>query len=141
LKYNFVSDNLNHCILLKAVHKLIPDDRIGNLIMNFAKVAILDREGNNYAGSSKGIPQGCSVSPVLMNIYMHYFDVKLSAFISPYIHVHYLRYADDLLIGFGKPDNLLDNCIQDEMNTLINRTSEERTSFRSSKSRSCSSSR
>ena len=112
-------DHLDHALLLKFVTNVIPDDRMGKLIMNFAKVDILDRDGKNYAGEHKGIPQGCSVSPVLMNIYLHPFYVNLSAFLSPYGNVHYLRYADDLLIGFREPDALFSDRIVNEMNVLM----------------------
>jgi retron-type reverse transcriptase len=106
-------ENMDHCLLLNFVQDFIPDKRLGDLIMNFVKVDILDKEGNNYAGLSKGIPQGCSISPVLMNIYMHPFDVKLSTFLSSYGHIHYLRYANDMLIGVGELGNLKDDRIQE----------------------------
>lgn len=55
---------------------------------------------NNYVATERGIPQGSSNSPVLMNIYLHNFDQKMMGFhFMSAPHLLYTRYADDLLIA------------------------------------------
>jgi len=49
---------------------------------------------------------------VLLNIYLHSFDVALSTICRTYPLVHYVRYADDILIGVsvtGPTDNPMDD--------------------------------
>lgn len=50
------------------------------------------RDGNNYADASGGIPQGSSMSPVLMNIYLHNSDREMMGRGMP---LRYARHADD----------------------------------------------
>lgn len=59
----------------------------------------------NYVATERGIPQGSSNSPVLMNIYLHYFDPKMMGFhFMSAPHLRYTRYADDLLCrDMGEP--------------------------------------
>nr|KUM48159.1 18S ribosomal RNA intron 1 ORF [Picea glauca] len=111
-------DNLEHKRLLMAVQSFIDDDGIVNLINSFLITDILDREGINYNYSvkSKGIAQGCSLSPVLLNIYLHSFDLAMSRFSGTYPLVRYARYADDILLAFRStgPQINEDNQINDQ---------------------------
>lgn len=94
-------DNLDNYKLFTAVRSFIDDDRIVNLIDLFLQTDIVYREriNYNYSAESKGIAQGCSLSPVLLNMYLHSFDLAMSRYCGTYPQVHYARYADDLLIG------------------------------------------
>jgi len=61
-----------------------------------------------------------------MNIFLHQLDVKLSDFLIGYPEIHYVRYADDLLIAFGVAEQPLDNHILfDAMNAFISELSLE----------------
>lgn len=51
-----------------------------HLISEFLQTPILDKKGNNYATSNKGIPQGSPISPILMNIYLHSLDVRMAKY-------------------------------------------------------------
>ena len=112
-------DNIHHDLLLTILSSFINDSRFINLISAFIKTDILDKTEKNYAGDLKGIPQGSSLSPVLMSIYMHQFDVELSHFISRYPDIHYVRYADDLLIGVSGTEPGANNSVVDQLNTFI----------------------
>ena len=118
-------DNINHAKLLCILGSFIEDSRLVNLISAFIKTDILDKEGKNYAGSLKGIPQGSSLSPVLMNIYMHQFDVKFYCFLLEYPDIHYVRYADDLLIAFGAAASVDKNILVETMSAFISELSLE----------------
>jgi len=107
-------DCLDHEKILRSVKSLIDDEGIVNLINLFLIADIRDKKGINYNYSfeSKGIAQGASLSPVLLNIYLHSFDVALSTICRTYPLVHYVRYADDILIGVsvtGPTDNPMDD--------------------------------
>ena len=109
-------DSLDHDILVKSVKYFIKDEQFVNLITVFLHTDIRDKEGMNYNYSfeSKGIAQGCSVSPVLLNMYLHSFDRAMSNFGSTYSLVHYARYADDLIIGVSAAKGLTYNPIDDQ---------------------------
>lgn len=97
---------------------------------------IFDREGRNYAFLSKGLPR--PMSPVLMNRFLPYYSqggpyLSIGQFcLEPYLSigreqycppfVHYLRYADDMLIGLkpGCPISIdhIVSCIQERMSSI-----------------------
>lgn len=52
---------------------------------------------HNMLPEKKGVPQGSSLSPVLMNVFLHQFDMKIQSDFSK--NICYARYADDLLIA------------------------------------------
>lgn len=108
IKADFVGcfDNINHDLLLAALSLYIDDSSFIDLIDRFLKTDIKDKDGKSYASVEKGIPQGCSLSPLLMNIFLHQFDLDMQKMGSPYLR--YVRYADDFLIALlpGYPENV-----------------------------------
>jgi group II intron reverse transcriptase/maturase len=96
-------DTISHEWLVKFIEHRIGDRRIVNLIKRWLKAGIM--EAGEWIQSEEGTPQGGLISPILANIYLHYaFDL--------WIHqwrrqpgreeVIVVRYADDIVIGFGK---------------------------------------
>jgi hypothetical protein len=85
--------------LLSAVEYFVKDPLLVNLIRGFIKTDIRDDSGKSYAGLNIGIPQGCSPSPILLNMYLHQFDHKMDHLLKSY-PIRYARYADDLLVAF-----------------------------------------
>lgn len=107
-------DNIDHELLLGLLQAhLGPENApLFQLIEAFCKTDILDKEGNNFAFKFKGIPQGCSVSPVLMNIYQHELDFALAHLCKVYEgHLAYARYADDIIIGIKGSENIDSNSL------------------------------
>lgn len=95
-------DNTNHNKLISFLLSDLGQENSAfcDLISNFLKTEIQDRKGNAYSNKEKGIPQGSSLSPVLMNIYLHRVDESISRFMETERTLRYARYADDMIFGF-----------------------------------------
>jgi RNA-directed DNA polymerase len=66
-------DNVNHGVLLTQVRKRIMDRKVLGLIKAFLKSGVM-KEGNRFASTLTGTPQGGIISPLLANIYMSVLD-------------------------------------------------------------------
>ena len=84
-------DTLNHELILKSVNKEISDGKVLKLILNFLKSGVM--EGWVHTETEVGCPQGGSISPLLMNIYLDEFDQRMKD-----KGIRIVRYADDILI-------------------------------------------
>lgn len=62
------------------------------LIMLCVKMGVVNKKGK-WKDSTKGIPQGAVISPLLANLYLHSFDQFILSRNLPYV-----RYADDFII-------------------------------------------
>ena len=85
-------DNIDHEILQKRVQAVISDPEIVRLIMLCVKMGVVTKNGK-WEDSTKGIPQGAVISPLLANLYLHSFDQFILSWNLPYV-----RYADDFII-------------------------------------------
>ena len=99
-------DNLSHEWLQRMVEHRVGDKRIMSLIRQWLKAGVM--EEGEWRSSEEGTPQGGLISPVLANIYLHYaLDEwvqqwrKRSARGSMIV----VRYADDFVVGFARPDD------------------------------------
>ena len=84
-------DTLDHEIIIKAVNQKVSDGRILNIIKKFLKSGVMENGARDE--SDIGCPQGGVISPLLMNIYLDYFDKKMME-----KGIRIVRYADDILI-------------------------------------------
>ncbi len=84
-------DTLDHEIIIKSVNEKVSDGKILKLINKFLKAGVM--ESGVVDESDIGSPQGGVISPLLMNIYLDYFD---KAMMEKGIRI--VRYADDTLI-------------------------------------------
>ena len=93
-------DNVKHHILMKKIAERINDDKIMRLLKLILK-----------ANGKKGVPQGGIISPLLSNLYLNEVDRMLenakeyTRKIDGYIHIEYVRFADDSVIlidGYNK---------------------------------------
>jgi RNA-directed DNA polymerase len=120
-------DTLKHPILLDKVAKRIADDKMMHLLKQMLK-----------AGGKEGIPQGGVISPLLSNIYLNEIDkmlekAKEATREGKYIHLEYVRFADDCVIlvdGHHKWDwlwNGVNKRLREELNKLQVSINEEKT--------------
>lgn len=65
-------DTVQHRKLLSLVKRRIADKDIIDLIWKFLKAGVM--EGQLFAKTEQGVPQGAIISPLLSNIYLHELD-------------------------------------------------------------------
>jgi len=88
-------DQIDHVLLMKAVRKHIKEDWILLYIERWLTAPFETAEGNSVP-RERGTPQGGVVSPILMNLFMHYtFDLWMKR---AFPHCPFARYADDAVV-------------------------------------------
>ncbi len=68
-------DTVHHKLLMGCVRKRISCKRFNNLLWRFIKAGHIDR--NLFCATTKGVPQGGVISPLLSNIMLNEFDQYL----------------------------------------------------------------
>jgi len=84
-------DTINHAKLMGLVAERISDGRVLRLIEKFLKAGVM--EDFHLRKTTTGTPQGGTLSPLLANIYLDYYDKKMKA-----EGFRVVRYADDWVI-------------------------------------------
>src|ERR1700683_4942258 len=96
-------DALSHEWLVKFVEHRIAHRRVVRLIQKWLNASVL--EDGKRTRREEGTPQGGSASPLLANVYLHYyvFDLWVQAWRQKRAHgdVIVVRYADDIVVGFN----------------------------------------
>jgi RNA-directed DNA polymerase len=96
-------DTIPHDKLLACVRMRITDRSVLKLIRQWLAAVVVeeDEEGRpTYRRSEKGTPQGGVISPLLANIYLHWFDRLFQRQDGPahWANAKLVRYADDLVV-------------------------------------------
>jgi RNA-directed DNA polymerase len=96
-------DTIPHDQLLKALRMRITDRTVLALIRSWLEAPIVqpDDQGRTTVHRSKqGSPQGGSLSPLLANVYLHWFEHLFHRPEGPgaWAKAHLVRYADDFVI-------------------------------------------
>lgn len=92
-------DNIPHENLMKALEVRIADRQILKLIRKWLKAPVWE-PGKPMRSNDKGTPQGGVISPLLANLYMHWFDKIFHGTQGPGTKAKatLVRYADDFVI-------------------------------------------
>ena len=92
-------DTIPHVQLMAAVQMRISDGRVLGLIRHWLKVCVQEPNGVRISPKGRGTPQGGVISPLLANIYLHWFEpiVSLTAKACGQV-MSMVRYADDFVI-------------------------------------------
>jgi RNA-directed DNA polymerase len=98
-------DTIPHEKLLKALRVRIVDRSVLGLIRMWLEAVVIEPgEGPGdppkASRSTKGTPQGGVISPLLANLYLHWFDREFHSVRGPYqwANARLVRYADDFVI-------------------------------------------
>jgi len=94
-------DQIDHGLLMKAVRSHIKEGWILLYIERWLRAPFETAEGTQVP-RERGTPQGGVVSPILMNLFMHYaFDVWMKR---NYPSCPFARYADDAVVHCGSKE-------------------------------------
>jgi RNA-directed DNA polymerase len=94
-------DSIPHDKLMKAVEQRVVDRSVLHLLRLWLTVPVVDeREGGPPRPSTKGTPQGGVISPLLANIFLHWFDRAFHGENGPanWAKARLVRYADDFVV-------------------------------------------
>ncbi len=98
-------DTIPHEKLMKCVQHRISDGSVLKLIRMWLKAVIVEpdrdpKEPPKVTRSKQGTPQGGVISPLLANLYLHWFDKQFHRPDGPYrwANARLVRYADDFVI-------------------------------------------
>jgi len=96
-------DSIPHDKLMKAVEYRIADRQVLSLIRMWLTAPIIEQDEQGQTTKKrpdKGTPQGGVISPLLANLYLHWFDKVFHALDGPlkFANARMIRFADDLVI-------------------------------------------
>lgn len=92
-------DTIPHDKLMKALEVRIADQQVLKLIRKWLRAPIWEA-GKPMKPNDRGTPQGGIISPLLANLYMHWFDKAFYSSKGPgtWANATLVRYADDFVI-------------------------------------------
>lgn len=96
-------DSIPHEQLLQCVERRVVDRHVLRLLRQWLTAPVEDRDDKGRPRRqrpTKGTPQGGVISPLLANLYLHWFDVRFSRAEGPstWARAHLVRYADDFVV-------------------------------------------
>ena len=84
-------DTVNHSRLIQILSQTIKDGRVISLIHKYLNAGVIVK--HKFEETTKGVPQGGPLSPLLSNIYLNEFDKEMERRGNRFV-----RYADDCII-------------------------------------------
>jgi RNA-directed DNA polymerase len=96
-------DSIPHDKLLACVRMRITDSSVIKLLRMWLKAPVIERDKEGMTKASRptcGTPQGGIISPLLSNLYLHWFDKAFHRKDGPgqTIKAKLIRYADDFIV-------------------------------------------
>lgn len=125
-------DTIPHDKLLKALRTRVVDRSVLSLINMWLKAVVVEEDKEQggppkVSRSKQGTPQGGVISPLLANLYLHWFDKKFHGEQGPYrwANARLVRYADDFVIMAryvgGRIRNFVESLLEGRFGLKINR--------------------
>lgn len=120
-------DTIPHEQLLKALRMRITDRSVLSLIRSWLQAPIVesDDQGRTTVHRSKqGSPQGGCISPLLANVYLHWFEHLFHRPDGPghWAKAHLVRYADDFVILARYQSNRLQGWVEQTLESRFKLT-------------------
>ena len=124
-------DTIPHEKLMACVQKRIVDTSVLKLIRRWLKAVIVEpgeKPGDppKVSRSKQGTPQGGVISPLLANLYLHWFDKRFHGSDGPYrwANARLVRYADDFVIMAkfvgSRIEDFVEQTLHDRFDLTIN---------------------
>jgi RNA-directed DNA polymerase len=124
-------DTIPHDKLMACVRKRVTDRSVLHLIRMWLSAVVVEAgEGPDdppkYGRPKQGTPQGGVISPLLANLYLHWFDYKFHREDGPYrwANARLVRYADDFVIMAkyvgGRIEQFVEQTLQGWMGLKVN---------------------
>jgi len=125
-------DTIPHDNLIKCVQKRVADRSVLTLIRMWLDAVVVEPgKGPNdppkVSRSDKGTPQGGVISPLLANLYLHWFDKMFHRSDGPFVwaNARLIRYADDFVIMArfvgGRITDFVERVLEGRLDLTINR--------------------
>jgi RNA-directed DNA polymerase len=117
-------DTIPHDKLLACVRMRITDSSVLKLIKQWLAAVVVDEDENGkptYRRNKQGTPQGGVISPLLANIYLHWFDHLFQRLDGPahWAKAKLVRYADDLVVLARYQSKRLISFIEDKLESWL----------------------
>lgn len=119
-------DTIPHDKLMQAVEMRIVDRQVLKLIRKWLEAPIWEA-GKSMKANDKGTPQGGIISPLLANLYMHWFDKVFHGPNGPgtWAKATLVRYADDFVVMAkymtSRVTSWIENLLEQRFKLTINR--------------------
>ncbi len=96
-------DTIPHDKLMKALQRRITDRSVLSLIRKWLKAPVEDQDEDGTKRrhrTQRGTPQGGVISPLLANVFLHWFDHHFHSAKGPakWANARLVRYADDMVV-------------------------------------------
>lgn len=125
-------DTIPHDNLMKCVEKRVSDRSVLTLIRAWLKAVVVEPgqgpgEPPKWSRPDQGTPQGGVISPLLANLYLHWFDKMFHRSDGPFTwaNARMVRYADDFVILArfvgGRVTDFAGKVLEGRMGLTINR--------------------
>jgi RNA-directed DNA polymerase len=117
-------DSIPHDKLMKCLRMRIVDRSVLKLIHMWLQAPVVEQDrsgGKKVTRSKKGTPQGGVISPLLANVYLHWFEKVFYAANGPgcWAKAHIVRYADDFVVLARYTGSRLCDFIESKIETWL----------------------
>lgn len=117
-------DSIPHDKLMKCLRMRIVDSSVLKLIRMWLEAPVIDESsggGKKVTRNKKGTPQGGVISPLLANIYLHWFEKVFYSAKGPgnWAKARIVRYADDFAIFAQYQGSRMQNYIEEKIETWL----------------------